>query len=193
MKTKIDLSKYGVTLHLIRHGNYNPTKAGGWSDDNLSIEGIKEVEALLNEIDDYYDVFISSDLNRAKDTSLILNRKLNMDIIYNQNIREINSGILNDMPISEFIKNYSYLYYPNMKMDEEFPNGESPNTFFERIKKEFNKIIKENKNKKVLLVTHSGVINIILCLIRGIEYQPSLNLSPKTGSIIKINYYKRSL
>lgn len=31
------LKDYNIKLHLIRHGQYDVTKVGGWTDDSLSI------------------------------------------------------------------------------------------------------------------------------------------------------------
>ena len=47
-------------------------------------------------------------------------------------------------------------------------------------------LIEKNKHKKILLVTHSGVITVILCLINGYEYNPNLAIAPQVGSITKL-------
>jgi len=180
----IKLSDYNIELHLIRHGKYEPTKIGGWSDDHLSQDGIFEVEELLNQIDKDYDVFYSSDLNRAKDTALIINKKLNTNIVFDSNLREFDSGIFNLMTIEEYQK--SKIKMSINSMDDRFPEGESFNMFFERINKEFVHILETNRDKKILMVTHGGVITCILCLLNDYEYNPSLNIGPKTGSILKL-------
>lgn len=182
---KINLENYNIKLHLVRHGKYTPTKVGGWTDDNLSEEGINEINKLSKEIDDYYDIFISSDLNRAKDSSNIINKKLNMNILYDSNFREIDMGIFNLMSIEEFKKNYDSSSFIKMKNDECFLNGESYNLFYERIKKAFINLLNKYNNKKILIVTHGGVITVILSLIYGYPYNFNLQIGPETGSIIR--------
>lgn len=184
---KINLKDYGIEIHLVRHGEYELNKVGGWTDDHLSKAGQKQIKALIRQIDNDYDLFVSSDLVRAKDSALILNDKLNMDILYVEGLREINSGKLNNITIDELRKNPSlWVDFTSLKMDESFPDGDSPASFYERVKDAFISLIEKNKHKKILLVTHSGVITVILCLINGYEYNPSLAIAPKVGSITKL-------
>lgn len=184
---KLNLSDYGIELHLVRHGEYELNKVGGWTDDHLSKKGIMQIKALLKEIDTDYDLFVSSDLVRAKDTSEIINTKLNIDINYNDAFREINSGILNNTTIDELRKNPSlWVDFTKLKMDEAFPEGDSPNSFYNRVSDAFIKLIDDNKNKKILLVSHSGVINVIFCMLNGLDYSPSVMLAKEPGSIIKL-------
>lgn len=184
---KISLKDYNIRLHLVRHGQDEEDKVGGWSDNHLTKVGIAEIEKLKEEIELDYDVFISSDLNRAKETALILNEKINMDIIYDSNFRETNNGKLKNLTKEEFHRDYPGLYYSSLKMDEKYPDGESPNDFYNRIKETFMKMLETNKNKKILLVTHGGVITVILCLLNGWKYNNNLKITPKTGTIVKLN------
>ena len=184
---KINIKEYGIELHLVRHGEYELNKVGGWTDDHLSKKGIKQIKGLSKKIDSDYDLFVSSDLVRARESSEILNEKLKMDIIYDSGFREINSGILNNTTIDDLRKNPSlWVDYTSLKDDESFPEGDSPNSFFLRVKESFIKLLEKNRNKKILLVTHSGVITAILCLINGYKYSTSLQIAPSVGKIVKI-------
>lgn len=180
---KINLSEYNVELHLVRHGQDEQDKLGGWSGNHLTNDGIKEVEVLSVEVAESYDVFISSDLVRAKETSFILNKRLNMEITYNEAFREMNNGDLANLSKEEAQKKYPGLYFSSLKMDEHYPNGESPNEFFSRVQKAFLDMLENNRNKRILLVTHGGVITVILCLIHGYVYSNQLKITPKTASL----------
>lgn len=181
----INLKDYNIDLHIVRHGQDEEDKLGGWSSNHLTDKGKEEVRNLLGDIDDHYDLFISSDLVRTKETSLILNSKLNMEIKYDSDFRETNNGDLKDLTKQEFNEKYNGLYFSSLKMDQCYPNGESPNQFYKRIKDTFIKLLEENKNKKILLVTHGGVITVIMCLIYGLPYSNLLKITPKTGTILK--------
>ena len=184
---KISISDYGIELHLVRHGEYELNKVGGWTDDHLSSAGIKQIKSLKDLIDDKYDLFVSSDLVRAKESATILNEKLNMDIVYDNGFREINSGVLNNITIDEIRKSPSmWIDYTKLKMDEAFPEGDSPNSFFNRVKQAFINLISNNIGKKILLVTHSGVITVILCLINGYKYNNNLKIAPNVGEVVRI-------
>lgn len=183
---RIELSNYGIELHLVRHGQDELNKLGGWSDNHLTGEGKQQIIELLNKIDSDYDLFVSSDLVRAKETSEIINKKLNMEIIYNHLFREINNGKLKNLTKSEFETKYPGLYFSSLKMNESYPQGESPISFYKRVEEEFYKLIETHKNKKILLVTHGGVITIILCLVQGYVYSNQLKIIPENGTIIKL-------
>ena len=78
----MQLKDYGIELHLVRHGEYELNKVGGWTDDHLSETGIKQATKLMEEVDDKYDLFIASDLVRAKETAKIINQKLQMNMTF---------------------------------------------------------------------------------------------------------------
>lgn len=67
---------------------------------------------------------------------------------------------------------YPGLFFSSLKMNEPYPNGESPNEFYIRIKNWFENFIAEhqNLNSNILVVTHSGVINIIYHIVRNVEW-----------------------
>lgn len=89
----------------------------------------------------------------------------------------------------KFINKFPGMFFSSLKMNECYPNGESPVRFYSRVKEAFMKLLNENRNKKILLVTHGGVIIIILSLIYGFHYSNLLKISPKTGSIIKLKWF----
>ncbi len=87
------------------------------------------------------------------------------------------------MPNSEADIRYPELYFASLDMNEKYPNGESPNEFFERIKIWFNNFLVEHKNdtENIMIVTHGGVINIIYHIVNGIEWS-NKNKTFKVGN-----------
>ncbi len=83
-------------------------------------------------------------------------------------MREINNGDLAGMPNELANQKYPGLYYNTLEKDQKYPNGESPNDFFLRIKRAFDILVKNHED--VLVVTHSGVINILYCIANNIEF-----------------------
>ncbi len=180
---KFDIGKYNVEVHLVRHGEDEQIKLGGWSNSHLTEKGKNEVKEFSKVIDSSYDLFISSSLKRAEETAQILNEKIQMKIIYSDDFCEMNNGLLADLTKDEFHQKYPGLFFSSLDMNEHYPNGESPIEFYNRIKNSFLNLIKNNKNKKILLVTHGGVITIILSILYGYPYSNKLKLSPKTASL----------
>ena len=114
---------------------------------------------------------ISSDLKRAVQTADIINKKLKVPIEYTKKLREMNNGEIAGMLNEDVEKMYPGLYFNSLAIDERYPGGESPIDFYNRIKNNFEKIVNENKNfDNILLVTHSGVINIIYHIVKNLEW-----------------------
>ena len=181
---KINLGQNQITL--IRHGQDERNKLGGWSDNKLTDEGIKEVVILSKELSEKYDLIISSDLPRAFETAKIISEYLRLELILDPELRETNNGLLKNLTLEEFNNKYPGLYFSTLKMDQRYPNGESPNDFYVRIKEAFIKIINEYQNKNVLIVTHGGVITVINCLINGWEYSNLLKITIPTATTLKL-------
>ena len=139
-------------------------------------EGIEQSEKLayyLKNMQNEYNIqkIISSDLKRAKQTADIIKEKLEIPIEYTEKLREMNNGELAGMLNEEAERLYPGLYYNTLGIDEKYPNGESPKEFYNRIERNFVEIIDENKGiENILLVTHSGVINIIYHIIKNIDW-----------------------
>ena len=184
-ENKIKLSDYNIQLHLVRHGETKEGSIGGWSDTSLNDKGKIEIKEILDQLENY-DIFISSDLERAKETSEIINDKINIEIVYDKNLREINNGIFKNMSKDQFINQYVDYRFDKLKMNQHYIDGESPEEFYNRVRTTFIKILENNKNKRILMVTHAGVIIVILCLLNGYTYSNKLKIAPHTGSILKL-------
>lgn len=184
-ENKIKLSDYNIQLHLVRHGETKDGSIGGWSDTSLNDKGKIEIKEILDQLENY-DIFISSDLERAKETSEIINDKINIEIVYDKNLREINNGIFKNMSKDQFINQYADYRFDKLKMNQHYIDGESPEEFYNRVRTTFIKILENNKNKRILMVTHAGVIIVILCLLNGYTYSNKLKIAPHTGSILKL-------
>lgn len=164
-----------MKIYVMRHGQEIDTVRGGWSSVGLSEQGIVQVETTVNHIVKNQRKFnikkiISSDLERAKQSALIASDRLDVDVEFMSEFREINNGDLADMKNEIADKLYPNIYYRTLDFDEHYPNGESPNEFYTRVKSAWQKLIQTNCNGNILLVTHGGVINVIESIIDGKIY-----------------------
>jgi len=162
-------------IFLIRHGEDDNTRLGGWSDAGLSISGIEQAKSAGERIArGNYNIehIFSSDLPRAKETADIIVKRLGIGVTLLREFRETNNGDLAGISKERFYAEYPGLYYSSLDWEQQYPNGESPKQFYNRIREAW-KIFKNKAaalNGNVLLVTHGGVINIILCIENGIPY-----------------------
>lgn len=159
-------------IYLLRHGLDDESYIGGWSNVDLTHEGLKQVKKTTKYIVDnklFINKIISSDIKRAQTTANIVNEKLNVDITIDKNLRELNKGIytgikktlLSDKELKD-INNYT-IY-------DRYPNGESMYDLYKRIKILMS-TLKEKDN--ILIVTHRGVINMIYYILN--EFNIDMN------------------
>ena len=166
-----------MKIIFVRHGKDNEKYRGGWSKLDLLPEGVIQAEKLANYLEDNkfkYNIsqIVSSDLPRTLSTAKIISNKLKLPVIECMQIREINNGDLSGMLNSDALTKYPNLFFNTLSMDEPYPNGETPIEFYSRIKSWFDDFINKYKNhdKNILIVTHSGVINIIYHIVKGIKW-----------------------
>lgn len=161
----------------IRHGKDDDRYRGGWSNLDLIPEGVEQAKQLaqfLKDNNNDYNIteIISSDLARTMTTASYISAELGLAIQKEPRLRETNNGDLAGMLNSTALEKYPGLFFSSLKMDEAYPNGESPNDFFARIKMWFVEFASKYRsaNGNVLVVTHGGVINVIYHMINGIKW-----------------------
>jgi len=121
-------------------------------------------------------------------TAEIVANALSLEITFLSQFRETNNGLLAGMLKSEAFVKYPGLYWSTLGWTETWPGGESPEQFFHRIQSAWYAFKAEVGKNNVLLVSHGGVMNIILCLERGIPYTNKETYFPiKDAEIIQID------
>ena len=182
-----------MKIIFVRHGKDDNNYRGGWSKMDLIPEGIEQAKQLakhIKENNQEYQIqkIVASDLPRTMTTARFISTQLGLPIQQEWRLRETNNGDLAGMLNEEALKRYPGLFFSSLKMDEAYPNGESPNDFFNRIKIWFDEFVAiyKNINENVLVVTHSGVINIIYHLVNGIEWNNQSHIFKSANCSIHI-------
>ena len=164
-----------MICYLVRHGKDDDTVRGGWSQQPLTDAGKEQADELASFIqrsDLGIKYIYSSDLLRAIQTTQSVADKLHLPIIPMPEFREVNNGDLAGMKNDLASKMYPGLYWNTLGWEQRYPGGESPRDFYERVSTAwdaFQKMVLE-QNENVMLVTHAGVINVILSIVNGEEY-----------------------
>ncbi len=166
-----------MICYLIRHGKDDDSVRGGWSGTPLTDTGTEQINQLADFISDRQKKLnivriFSSDLLRARQSAEIIAVRNGLDVTYLPSFREVNNGELAGMKNSDALKKYPNLFWKKLEWEEKYPNGESPRDFYERIEKawgQFRLAVKKS-NGNVALVTHAGVIEVILSLVNGVEF-----------------------
>lgn len=151
--------RHGITelnVKKVYFGQLNPP---------LIDEGIQQIHnAKKNVAGENISLFYSSDLKRCTESAEIINEHLNLDIIEKPRFRELNFGIFEGLSHQELMSRYpeeAELFFKNWE-NYQIPDGESIHDFMMRAVNEIEVIKKSYKGEKILITTHSGVIQAVL-------------------------------
>ena len=156
-----------TTLIIIRHGETEWNRAGriqGHSDSALTAEGIDQATACAARLkDDGIDHVISSDLGRARHTATLLNRHLQRPVQYDAALRERCFGIAEGSTYAELETTYPELFSRVREVDQDYTvdGAESRAVFHRRVVHAVEHIAADHIGKRVLMVTHGGVLGAI--------------------------------
>lgn len=173
-----------MICYLIRHGKDDDTVRGGWSDTPLTEEGIAQIHRLSLRLAGISNMRIgriyTSDLRRARQTADILSGYMGVPVTELPEFRETNNGVLAGMKNELAAKQYPGLYWSALEWDTQYPEGESPHEFFDRILKAWQnfKMMLRDQDMDVALVTHGGVLNVIQCIENDTVYTNKTNPYP---------------
>lgn len=163
-----------TVLYLVRHGETDWNKENrcqGCIDIELNKDGILQAEAAAKRLSaENIDIVYSSSLKRAYTTAEIINKSLSVDLIKNESLNEINFGEWEGLTFDEMRRQSQYDYdkwrfTPHLV---NFPGEGSLKNVQDRAMKFVNDIIDKNNGKNILIVSHGGVLKLIVLGVLGI-------------------------
>ena len=174
-----------VKIYLVRHGEATE----GWTsqDPPLSELGKSQAESLVTFVNSTIDEnsinnidFISSPLNRCKETASLALEKMYSEIVINNNFRELPSPTLDLEKRVNWLRRGLPLTWSELLKDKE--TKDSGVNFIQWKKNIMNNIYSINKN--TIIFTHFVVINSIIGEI--LKSDKIVNFQPSNCSITEI-------
>lgn len=156
-----------MKIYVVHHGQteWNVLKKmQGSADIPLNEKGIdqaKQTKQNLNNIN--IDMMFCSPLIRAKQTAEIINEGRDLNIVFDERLRERNYGEFEGTSKSSFNYNDFWAYNKNLKYDI----AENVQDFFSRIYNFLDEIKTNYSDKNILIVCHAGVVKAIECYANG--------------------------
>ncbi|SEM68474.1 Broad specificity phosphatase PhoE [Paenisporosarcina quisquiliarum] len=151
-----------TTIGLVRHGitDWNVLgRAQGISDIPLNNLGKQQASALANRLvlEEGWDVIVTSDLARAKETGQIIAAKLNLSInVFDKRIREINCGEIEGTTEEERLKKWGSNWRELDLGIEKFSDVSDRGYEF------ITELTNTYSDKRVLVVSHGALIGLTL-------------------------------
>ncbi len=166
-----------LKLYITRHGETEWNIAGkmqGWKNSDLTPKGISNARALGKALENQdIKVIYSSSSGRAVHTAELIRGDRKIDIITDENLREINLGDWEGKSKEEFTEadqegldafwNRPHLY--KAKSGEDFYQVRT------RIEAVLNRIIRDNKDCSIMIVTHAVIVKTIMSIFKGIPME----------------------
>ncbi|MDW0117489.1 histidine phosphatase family protein [Sporosarcina thermotolerans] len=176
--------------------------SGGWTDTPLTELGRKQAEMIgkkLKEVVDKNDFNLySSDLLRASQTAEIVGSQLGGEVIHDQGLREINTGVAAGKTKDWARANKNPRTKSGFDLDyREFQDGESWREFYTRVCACMDRIYESEKDKNLVIVTHGGTLGYILAWWMKFEPEMIVNayFSSSVGGITVLsqNSYQQNV
>jgi len=153
-------------LFVIRHGKTlwnQQRRLQGQMDSPLTSEGLKQAESLAGRLANIkFDAIYTSDLGRTMITARIISAKLNGQQLYADiRLRERNFGIFHGLNWEEIMKRFPEEGAKEKETNAGYiiPDGESREQVLERCKAFMHEIAFKHQGKKILAITHGGIVS----------------------------------
>ena len=158
-------------LYIVRHcetmGNHLKVFQGN-SDFEPSPVGDGQITALGKRFKDIaVDVVYSSPLGRAVKTAAPIAKEKGLDIITHNDLREIHGGVIEGKHLSDIFNNHRDLEDTWNTAPQNFApeKGESMRGVYARVSACIDKIVRENKDKNIVVVSHGAAIRNLFCYL----------------------------
>jgi probable phosphoglycerate mutase len=171
-----------------RHGETDWNTAGilqGWMDVEINAEGRRQAFEMAAALAGAgFSSICSSPLRRAAETAEIIARELGLpppELL--EGLKERNFGVIQGIPKAELAELNPVILQQILKRNPacDFEQGESMDEFADRILAGLTSIAGPGAGKRVLVITHGWVMDVIT---RHIHHQPRsaiLNMKRKNG------------
>ena len=163
-----------LRLYFMRHGEtvWNTERRyQGMTDIELSEEGLRQAECAAKRFKNIrIDKIYASPLKRAMKTAEKIAAEKGLEIISEDDFREIHFGEWEGKTVPELTEKYgeSYTNFIREPHKYGFPGEGSVENVINRIKPGIDRLIAEEKGN-VLIVSHGGIIRLMIMYIMGLD------------------------
>jgi broad specificity phosphatase PhoE len=176
-------------LLFIRHAETDMTRTFcGHSDPPINARGLQQIQTRLSALNgEEIECVFTSDLERAASTAGVLADAYGVPCIQKPNLREINFGTWEGLTwhqIEEQDEAYARRWtetYPNLPA----PDGELFVDFQTRVIAEITEIFNSDDHQQAAVVTHGGVMRVVLQMMCGIAENEAWELTKSYCSFFK--------
>lgn len=172
-----------MRVTLLRHAQVDERYKNcynGHNDIGLSKNGYLQAKEVAKKLDTTeFDAVFCSDLRRAKDTLQYSSHA--KDANYTKSLREKSWGKHEGLSFDEIIALGKIEYIDFLQWIEAL-DGEPHEEYIKRVKEFFFSFLPSLKKENILVVTHAGVIRVLLSIINGITLEEAFSIKVENAS-----------
>lgn len=162
-------------IDLLRHGEVQGGSCyRGITNDPLSTTGWQQMHTKISAETPWTQI-ISSPLSRCYDFAKNLSNDRHLPLITDPDFQEINFGDWEGKTAEQIDPLLLTQFYQN-PIHFTPPNGEPFNDFQQRILTAWQTMLDDHQGQHILLITHAGVIRVILAQLLGMDIHHSFRL-----------------
>lgn len=177
-----------MIIDLLRHGE---TELGGGLrgslDDALTERGWAQMRAAVEQAGPWH-ALVTSPLQRCAHFADELGARLVLPVQLEAGIRELHFGDWEGLSAAQIMEDQAdalglfwadpYAFTP--------PGGEPVEAFAERVLTAIERLHREHAGKQLLLVTHGGVMRLLLARARGLPREQLLQVEVGHGALVRL-------
>ncbi|MBF0500918.1 MAG: histidine phosphatase family protein [Candidatus Riflebacteria bacterium] len=188
MKSRL-AEKNNVELIFVRHGETfwnTENRVQGHLDSPLTNRGIAQAETIAQRFtDEQIDVFYSSDLGRASHTARIIANTIGIEVCADARLRERNLGIFQGLTYAEMSIRFpvEFALFETRDPAWRIPEGESGEDVKVRLTNFLNEIDMLHAGARIGIVTHGGILDMLIRLTFGLPLSGPRAFSLFNGSL----------
>jgi broad specificity phosphatase PhoE len=182
-----------MRVTLVRHAEVQERYKNcynGHNDIGLSENGEAQAKELAKELDEMeFDAVFCSDLRRARES---IKHSLHVEnAIFTQRLREKSWGKHEGLSFDEIIAQGEIEYKEFLQWIEAL-DGEAHEEYTKRVKEFFLEFLPSLKKENILVVTHAGVIRVLMSIVKKISLEEAFSISVKNASLTVVDFKEKS-
>ncbi|MGF1756148.1 histidine phosphatase family protein [Vibrio makurazakiensis] len=159
-------------VYLLRHGKTLGEPAlNGHTDVLVDVVTQTAISQALSELEVSFDKVLTSPLKRCSDLADIFTLNANLSVVTEQDLQEMSFGDVDGVPFDDLQQQWELL--ESFWLDpanHQLPGAESLHSFQSRVISAWSHVL-ESENDNILLITHGGVIRVILAHILNVDWK----------------------
>jgi broad specificity phosphatase PhoE len=186
-----DINQPTTTIDLLRHGDIlGEACYRGITDDALSAKGWQQMWQRVIRFN-HWDLIVSSPLRRCLSFAKDLSLQRQLPLILEPSFQEINFGDWEGktaVQIETQQLGCLSCFYQD-PINNAPPNSEPILDFQQRVLKGWEQLLQVQQGRKILIITHGGVIRALFSLLLNIPIKNSFSIQVSHGSLTRFQCF----